>query len=105
MSDGTPVMRSGVAMHPRTFTVPAAFRSGRCERMSAAAPATCGVAMLVPLIVLVAESEEDHAPRTLEPGAKMSTHGPFELKEDMVSADVVDPTVTASGAAHGGVQT
>ena len=62
-------------------------------------------ALDVPLIVAVSLSDAYQAAWILEPGAKISTHGPFELKEDMVSADVVDPTVTASGAAHGGVQT
>lgn len=42
----------------------------------AAAPATCGAAIDVPLIVLVAESEPAHAERTSLPGAKRSLQDP-----------------------------
>ena len=45
-------------------------------RTSAAAPATCGVAIDVPLIVFVAVSFVFQADVMLEPGAKMSTQVP-----------------------------
>src|SRR4051794_32293783 len=45
-------------------------------RYSAATPTTCGVAMLVPLMVLVAVVLLYHVLRMLEPGAKMSTQVP-----------------------------
>ena len=40
----------------------------------------------------------------LEPGAKMSTHGPKLENDDLASADVVAPTVTASGSPAGDVK-
>ena len=46
------------------------------ERTSAAAPATCGEAIEVPEIVLVAELDVYHAEVMPEPGAKMSTQLP-----------------------------
>ena len=46
------------------------------ERYAAAAPATCGHAIEVPLIVRVASSSPIHALFTFEPGAKISTHEP-----------------------------
>jgi hypothetical protein len=49
---------------------------GLAARWRAAAPATCGVAIDVPLIVLVAESPVCHAEAMLEPGAKMSRQEP-----------------------------
>ena len=56
-----------------------ADRVGR--RYSAAAPATCGVAIEVPLIVLVAVSLVFQAEVMLEPGAKRSTQVP-KLEND-----------------------
>ena len=45
-------------------------------RYSAATPATCGVAIDVPLIVFVAVSDVYHADVMLEPGAKRSRQVP-----------------------------
>jgi len=45
-------------------------------RYSAATPTTCGVAIDVPLIVLVAVLLVYHADVMPLPAAKMSTHGP-----------------------------
>jgi hypothetical protein len=45
-------------------------------RYRAAAPATCGAAIEVPLIVLVASGEVYHAEVIEEPGARMSTQRP-----------------------------
>ena len=54
-----------------------------------------GLAMLVPLIVLVAVFEELHADLMLEPGANMSTQLPWLLNDDSMSELVVEPTVIA----------
>ncbi len=48
----------------------------RRRRTSAAAPATCGAAIDVPLIVFVAVSLVCQAEVMLDPGAKMSRHVP-----------------------------
>ena len=50
--------------------------AGLACRYSAAAPATCGEAIDVPLIVFVAVLLVYQADVMLEPGAKMSTHVP-----------------------------
>jgi hypothetical protein len=70
-------------------------------RYSAATPTTCGVAIDVPLIVLVAVALVYHADVMLEPGAKMSTQVPKLENEDRASVLVVEPTVIA-GAARAG---
>ena len=49
---------------------------GVALRSSAAAPATCGVAMDVPLMVLVAEAPVCQADVMLEPGANRSRQLP-----------------------------
>ena len=66
-----------------------------CCRNRAATPVTCGVAIDVPLIVLVAVLLVDHADVMLEPGAKMSTTLPKFEKDDRASLIVVAPTVMA----------
>ena len=71
------------------------------DRYAAAAPATCGHAMLVPLIVLVASSSPIQADFTSEPGAKMSTHAPKLEKPLLASSRAVAPTVIAVGAFAG----
>lgn len=63
---------------------------------SAAAPTTCGVAIDVPLIVLVAVSLVFQAEVIDEPGAKMSRQVPMLENEDRASVLVVEPTVIAS---------
>ncbi len=70
-------------------------------KYSAAAPTTCGVAIDVPLIVLVAVALVDHAEVMLEPGAKMSTQVPKLENDDFASVLVVDPTVSAVAARAG----
>jgi len=50
--------------------------AGLIDRICAATPAACGVAMDVPEIVLVASSEPDQAALISRPGAKMSMQGP-----------------------------
>ena len=64
--------------------------------MRAATPATCGVAIDVPLIVAVAVSLVAQAERMLEPGAKMSTTLPKFENDDRESELVDDPTVIAA---------
>ncbi len=54
----------------------AGVAEGLSARCRAAAPATCGLAMDVPEMVLVAESPLFHAEVMEEPGAKMSRTEP-----------------------------
>src|SRR5690606_23389338 len=76
---------------------------GLSARYSAAAPATCGVAIDVPLIARESESDPIHADVMFEPGAKMSRQLPTLEKSDRASVLVVDPTVMASGVRAGDV--
>ena len=69
------------------------------SRYSAAAPATCGVAIEVPLMVLVAVLLVCHAEVMVEPGAKMSRQVPKLENEERASDDVVEPTVIGVGGA------
>ncbi len=61
----------------------------------AAAPATCGEAMDVPLLNLLAVVVVWLADMTLTPGAKTSTHPPKLLNVARRSAPSVAPTVMA----------
>src|SRR6266545_3364468 len=70
-------------------------------RISAAAPATCGVAIDVPLIVFVAESLEFQEDVMPTPGAKMSRQVPMLEKEAFASFCWVAPTVIAAGTRAG----
>jgi hypothetical protein len=74
---------------------------GFVSRNSAATPVTCGVAIDVPEIVLVAVSLVFHDEVMLLPGAKMSTHVPKFENEERASVIVVEPTVIALGARAG----
>lgn len=74
---------------------------GFVSRKSAATPATCGEAIDVPEIVLVAVSLVLQEDVMLEPGAKMSTQVPQLENEDRASVLVVEPTVSAFGARAG----
>jgi hypothetical protein len=72
----TPETTPVVAMHSKTrLTVPA-DHEGFAPRSWAAAPATCGAAIDVPDLEVAAVSDVWLAATMLEPGAKMSTHGP-----------------------------
>jgi hypothetical protein len=91
-----------VAESPKRVAVASTscFMQGLAFQSRAAHPATCGVAMLVPLMVIAAVSLVLVAPRMFEPGATMSgfiapfpAPGPRLLKLDMVLLLVVDPTV------------
>ena len=68
---------------------------GFVSRNNAATPATCGDAIDVPEIVLVAVSLVLHADVILLPGAKMSRQVPKFENEERASLVVVDPTVIA----------
>ena len=74
---------------------------GFVSRNNAATPVTCGVAIDVPEIVLVAVSLVFHDEVMLLPGAKMSTHVPKFENEERASVVVVEPTVIALGARAG----
>ena len=79
----------------------AALKSGRKDRIWAAAPETCGQAIEVPLSMVVAVSDCTQAPMMLDPGAKMSTQEPSLENPERSSDDVVEPTVTAASAEAG----
>src|SRR5690348_7590652 len=66
------VMWPVVALAIRALCTVAGLAVGWLARYSAAAPATCGVAIEVPLIVLVAVSLVAHDDVMPTPGAKMS---------------------------------
>jgi len=67
---------STVAANRRCSATWLGDRVGFCARSSAAAPATWGHAMDVPLIVALAVSDEIPADVIVEPGAKMSRQDP-----------------------------
>jgi len=93
--DGMPLRRFTVASATSAFRTVAGKAVGFDCRYLAAAPATCGVAIEVPLIVFVAVSLVSHADVMLVPGAKMSTMLPKFENEDRASVFVLDPTVIA----------
>jgi hypothetical protein len=70
-------------------------------RYRAIAPATCGDAIEVPLIVFVAVLLVCQADVMLEPGAKMSRHVPKLENDERASLLVVEPTVLAVGTRAG----
>jgi hypothetical protein len=70
-------------------------------RYSAATPAACGLAIEVPLIVLVAVLLVCHAKVMLDPGAKMSRQLPQLENDDLESEEVVEPTVMAAATRAG----
>src|SRR6267143_6687380 len=78
-----------------------AVAAGLPWRYRAATPATCGVAIDVPLIVFVDVSVSHHADVMFTPGANQSTHGPKSEKLALPSAEVVAPTVIASATPAG----
>jgi hypothetical protein len=75
--------------------------AGLVCKYRAATPATCGAAMDVPLMVLVAVLLLYHADVMLEPGAKMSRQLPQFEKDERASDDGVEPTVMASATRDG----
>ncbi len=75
--------------------------TGLALRCRAAAPATCGVAMDVPLIVFVAVVPVYQADVMLEPGANRSRQVPKFENDERASVLVVAPTVTAAATRDG----
>lgn len=67
---------------------------------SAAAPATWGVAMLVPEMVFTAASDVDHADGMEVPGANRSTHDPKLEYPARLSAESEAATVMAAATNH-----
>ena len=74
---------------------------GLNDKYSAAAPATCGLAIDVPLSVAVEVLLGMYAEKMLDPGAKMSRHVPKFEKLERASVLVVDPVVRAFTARAG----
>src|SRR5262245_58819585 len=74
---------------------------GLRSRYSAAAPATCGEAIEVPLMVLVALVPVFQAEVMLSPGAKMSMQVPVLENQARESTLLVAPTVMAAAARAG----
>src|SRR4026208_2645929 len=74
---------------------------GLVSRNNAATPVTCGVAIDVPEMVLVAVSLVFHDDVMLLPGAKMSTQVPTFENDERASLVVVEPTVIAFGKRAG----
>jgi hypothetical protein len=70
-------------------------------KYNAATPATCGDAIDVPLMVLVAVLLVYHAEIIDEPGAKISTQVPKFENDERASVLVVEPTVIAAGTLAG----
>lgn len=66
----------GVALEVNVDASDPVLNDGLFAKARAAAPATCGEAMLVPLIVTAAVGEVFHADVMEEPGAKRSRHVP-----------------------------
>src|SRR5690606_19637191 len=93
----TPVVASATILS-RTC---AGDQVGLADRIRAATPATCGAAIDVPLIVLVAVLEVDHAEGILGPGPKLSRQEPKFETDARLSLLAVAPTVLAPPARVG----
>ena len=95
------VMEPGVAADSRWLATAAGAASGDPERTAAAAPATCGVAMEVPLIEAMAVVEAVPADVIPTPGAYRSTQAP-KLEKDAWRSDAsLAATVSALGTRAG----
>jgi len=79
----------------------AGVADGLLCRYAAAAPATCGAAIDVPLIDVTVALEPIQDDMMLWPGAKTSTHVPQLENDARVSVFVVAPTVMASPTRDG----
>ena len=99
--DSTPTVARESISAATCAGVHGGFSFWNSSRISAAAPATCGEAIEVPLIVFDASSLVFQADVIEEPGAKMSTQDPVLEKLDLASEIVVEPTVRASGVLAG----
>src|SRR6266545_1688978 len=90
-----------VALLTRKSRTCCGVKPGLAAATRAAAPATCGVAIEVPLMVLVAVSLVIQDEVMLTPGAKMSTQVPKLENEARLSLMSVAPTVIAAGTRAG----
>ena len=75
--------------------------NGLDSRYKAATPVTCGAAIDVPEMILVAVEEVYHADFMDDPGASKSITDPKFEKEEKPSLEVVAPTVIASAVRAG----
>lgn len=89
------VTTPGVAVAVICATASAGESAAVAESMRVAAPATCGEAIEVPEMVVVAVVEVYHADRIDDPGANRSRQVPTLECEARASPEVVAPTVTA----------
>lgn len=96
-----PLRWFNVAWATISFLTVAGDAVGLLCRNLAATPATCGVAIDVPLSVAVAVSLVRHADMMLEPGAKISTTLPKFENDERASVLVEDPTVIAAATRAG----
>jgi len=96
-----PVTLFGVELLMIAAVTCAGVAVGFVSRNKAATPATCGDAIEVPEIVLVAVSLVLQADVMLLPGAKMSTQVPKFENDERASVVVVEPTVIAAAARAG----
>src|SRR5262245_60170337 len=92
-----------VALETIAFETSAGVADGLVSRYRAATPVTCGVAIEVPLIVLVAVSPVAHAEVMLTPGENRSTQLPMLAHEGFPSAGPVALTVSAAATRAGDV--
>lgn len=92
-----------VALSVTAEATPDGLSVGLIVSKAATAPETCGAAIDVPLMVLVAVFEVLQAEVMDEPGAKMSTQVPKFEYEARASVEVVAATVKALGARAGDV--
>lgn len=92
-----------VALLTRKFVTWLGLQLGFADRTSAAAPATCGEAIDVPLAVRVAVLLVYHAEGMFTPGAKMSRQLPKLENDARASLVPVAPTVIADGVRAGEV--
>jgi hypothetical protein len=98
---GRPVMSPVAALFFKAASICAVVVPILFSRYNAATPATCGLAMDVPEIVLMALLLVIHADVIELPGAKISTTEPKLEKEERASVEVVEPTVMASAVLAG----
>mmetsp|Transcript_7226 Transcript_7226/g.25828 ORF Transcript_7226/g.25828 Transcript_7226/m.25828 type:complete len:293 (+) Transcript_7226:983-1861(+) len=94
-------MAPAVAWHTSVDRISDAGAVGCICSSAAAAPATCGAAMEVPVPCAVPSGDVTPALRTSTPGASTSTQGPLLLKAAWPSTTLEAPTVSAASADAG----
>jgi hypothetical protein len=98
---GMPLNLLRLATLTISFLTVAGDALGLLCKKRAATPATCGVAIEVPLSVAVAVSLLNQDDKMLEPGANISTTLPKLENDERASFIVVDPTVIAAATRAG----